>query len=629
MHLARVLLTDHPWADVDVERAVIEAAGHELVIGPTEAADSSVIEGLVAESDPSAIITCWARVSAKAVTSPTDLKVVARMGVGLDNIDVQVATERGAWVTNVPDYCVAEVSDHAVALMLSAVRGIAPLDRAVKARGWHVPDYVPPRLSEMVVAIIGYGRIGQATAAKLRAFGCKILVHSTRPIEATDGLESATIAQIHARADVIILHVPLTASTGNMIDRTFIASCARRPLIVNASRGGLIDNAALIWGLDQGLLRGAALDVVDGEPAPPVEVISRPDVIATPHIAYLSDASLIELRRRACEEVVRVLAGREPLNPCNEPSSRVDNEKLVGGVSSDIRLVEGANGPEVVKIALPKLKVAADWYSDPARSAVEVRALRVARELLGDGAVPDVLWVRPDEHSFAMSMIDPRFQNWKQELLAGHVELDSALAAGRMLGRLHSASATRADLAVDFDDRSFFQELRIDPFFESVAIKLPHLAGSIRAVAAAMMERRIALVHGDFSPKNILADKSDVVILDFEVTHWGDPRFDIGFCLSHLLLKAARTNADSSHLYAAATTFLDGYAETGLAGLEDADLGRITACLMLARTDGVSPVDYLDEGSTTMARASAEELLRSSDADVRSHIVHVSGVRPS
>ena len=618
--MVRVVLTDHPWADVDVERSIIEGAGHELIVGPMEAADMSFIDEIVERANPEAILTCWARVGAKAVSAPDRLAIVARIGVGLDNIDVQAATDRGAWVTNVPDYCIDEVSDHAIALMLGGVRGIVSLDRAVKAKGWHVPEYVPPRVSELTVGVLGYGRIGRATARKLRALGCAVLAYDPGGPSLSDGVMPATLEEVQARADVIILHMPLLPATQGIVGRDFISACAKRPLIINVSRGGLIDNDALLWGLDQGLLRGAGLDVVDGEPAPPKELLERPEIVITPHIAYSSDASLLELRRRACEEVVRVLAGEPPEQPCNKPVASASGSELPGGVSSDIRIVEGADGPQVVKTALDKLKVEADWFSDPARSMVEVRALSFARRLLGEGAVPEVLWSRPDEHSFAMSLVDTRYRNWKQELLAGHVDQETARAVGKLLGTLHGSSAAIVEVAADFDDRSYFHDLRIEPFFERVAAKMPSIAAEIRSIADGIWNRRSALVHGDFSPKNILADGSEVVLLDWEVAHWGDPRFDLGFCLSHLILKALRGTADRQVLLEAARNVLDGYEEAAARAIEDADLARVTACLMLARTDGASPVDYLDEAATERVRRTARTILENPGEGIRGHI---------
>jgi D-3-phosphoglycerate dehydrogenase len=230
-------------------------------------------------------------------------------------------------VTNVPDYCVEEVSDHAIAMLLSHWRGVTAFDRDAKRGVWHPASANLKRTRNMTVGIIGYGRIGANTARKLaQGFGARVLVTSPTLLvthgsgsELAPQVTVANIATLQAQADAIILHLPLTGESQHLIDSEFLSALKRKPLLINVSRGGLIDNAALIHALDVGLLCGAALDVVEGEPSPPDEVIGRADVIATPHVAFSSDASLLELRQRCCEEVVRVLRGQVPHHPCNAP----------------------------------------------------------------------------------------------------------------------------------------------------------------------------------------------------------------------------------------------------------------------------------------------------------------------
>jgi D-3-phosphoglycerate dehydrogenase len=182
----------------------------------------------------------------------------------------------------------------------------------------------------MTVGVIGYGRIGATTARKLsQGFGAKVLVTSPTLLvtqgsgsELAPNVTVASIETIQAQADAIVLHLPLTDDSQQLVDRAFLSALKRNPLLINVSRGGLIDNAALIHALDSGLLSGAALDVVEGEPSPPDEVIGRADIIVTPHVAFSSDASLLELRQRCSEEVVRVLRGQAPHHPCNKPEHR-------------------------------------------------------------------------------------------------------------------------------------------------------------------------------------------------------------------------------------------------------------------------------------------------------------------
>lgn len=604
----RVVLTDHPWPDVDLEREIFADAGFELVAGPEQAGSADEIEALIHKADPIAILTCWGQVSAAAISRPSALAVVARLGVGLDNIAVAVATARGAWVTNVPDYCVGEVSDHAIGLLLAHYRGICRLDAATKASGWAPDGANLERVADLTVAIIGYGRIGRETGRKLAAFGCRILAVSREDLPAEDPAEKVDVAAAQAQADVIILHAPLTPETAHMVDEAFLSSCKRRPLLINVSRGGLVDNDALVAALEDGRLRGAALDVVDNEPAPPADVTTRADIIVTPHVAFASTASMIELRRRACQEAVRVLQGQRPLHPCNQPASIASTTPLDGGVASDISIVNTPSGPIVVKQALAKLRVAADWFSDPARSATEVAAIDAFADLIGPENVPEIVWVAPEDNSFAMRLVDPRLRNWKKDLLSGTVDLQTAAAAGKLLGRVHKRSMAREDLRQRFADWTYFHELRIDPFFLRVAERLPDCGHAIRATINAMEQRRIALVHGDYSPKNILADGADIVVLDFEVAHWGDPHFDIAFCVSHLVLKSLRRDANTADLAVAAQTFLTSYQSEG--PLVDGEhLAHVVGCLMLARLEGSSPVDYLADLDAMQAKQIALALL--------------------
>jgi D-3-phosphoglycerate dehydrogenase len=563
------------------------------------------IELLVRQVDPIAILTCWAQVSKVAIQFPSRLAIVARLGVGLDNVAVDAATMRGAWVTNVPDYCVSEVSDHAIALLLTHYRGIARLDALAKKNGWQTNSTDLERIGDLTVAIIGLGRIGRQTARKLTAFGCRILALARGAEDVAPNVTFTDMAQIHAQADVIILHAPYNAKSSRLIDRAFLTGCRRKPLLINVSRGGLVDNDALLEALNAGQLRGAALDVIDGEPAPPLSLIQHPSVIVTPHIAFASRAAVDELRRRACEEVVRVLQGNRPLHPCNQP---ISGTPLDGGVASDIRIVEGRSGPEVIKRALPKLKVAADWFSDPARSSIEVAAIGAFVDLIGAKVVPEVLWSRPEENLFSMRLVDPRLRNWKKDLLNGRVDVRTAIRAGELLGQVHTRSANRTDLRTRFADTRYFEELRIEPFFLRVAAADRALGDAIEGIVAGMGQRKSALVHGDYSPKNILADGSDVVILDFEVTHWGDPRFDVALCLSHLILKTQRHSATSFAVRQAITSFIAGYRAHGPSVL-DRDLVQITGCLLLARLEGASPVDYLADIDIPYVRSLAAMMI--------------------
>lgn len=316
--MAIVFQTDRAWPDDSIERSVIEAAGHRLVAGSPTPAAPEAIEASIAAHDPQAIMTCWAEVSAAAVNRPRDLRIVQRIGVGLDNIAVAAATARGAWVANVPDYCADEVSDHAIAMLLDWARGTVAFDRDVKSGRWDPANARLRRVADLTVGIVGYGGIAQRTVAKLRAFGCTLLVHRASS-RAAEGARVVSLADLLAASDVVILHAPLTPATRHLIDADRLALFRVGAFLINVSRGPLVDNDALLAAIEGGRLSGAGLDVIEGEPDPPRALVERPEVIVTPHVAFSSEASLAELRRRSAEEVVRVLAGERPHHPCNRP----------------------------------------------------------------------------------------------------------------------------------------------------------------------------------------------------------------------------------------------------------------------------------------------------------------------
>ena len=307
-----VFITDYAWPDISIERDIIEGAGFKLIAGPSKPASSEAITALVVEHQPAAIMTCWAPVSAQAIASSKPLKVVARLGVGLDNIAVDAATQRGIWVTNVPDYCVEEVSDHAVGMVLTWARGLLSFDRDVKAGQWNPASAKLRRASTLTVGILGFGQIGRRTAQKLQGFRARVLGYSRHPDPSDALAEPVSLEELLSRSDVVIIHAPLTNETYHLINRDRIALMKPGALLVNVSRGAVVDTQALIEALESGHLSGAALDVLEGEPQVPAALLSLPNVLITPHVAFSSDASLTELRTSASEEVVRVLRGERP-----------------------------------------------------------------------------------------------------------------------------------------------------------------------------------------------------------------------------------------------------------------------------------------------------------------------------
>ncbi len=314
-----VVITDYAWPDVEIERRVIEGAGFRLVAGPATPASAAEIEALVEQAQPSGILTNWAPVSAKAVGLSRKLRIIGRLGVGLDNIAVDEATRRGIWVTNVPDYCFEEVADHSVGMLLSFTRGLMHFDREVKAGRWEPSTARLRRMSTLTVGIVGYGRIGRSTAQKLNGFGARVLAY-TRSAQAEDGVELVALDELLRKSDAVIVHIPLNAQTKHLINRERLASMKQGAILINVSRGAVVDTNALIEALQSGHLGGAALDVLENEPNVPPALLALPNVMLTPHIAFTSDASLTELRTWASEEIVRVLRGQPPKEGRNQPA---------------------------------------------------------------------------------------------------------------------------------------------------------------------------------------------------------------------------------------------------------------------------------------------------------------------
>jgi D-3-phosphoglycerate dehydrogenase / 2-oxoglutarate reductase len=306
----RVLLTDHPWAGTEIESAVVGDAGYELIEAPPGASPTDLLE---LGGDVVGIITCWSPVPRALITASPDLVAISRLGVGVDNIDLLAAAEHGVTVTRVPDYCVEEVSDHVAALILAWARGISYFDRSIRAGRWE-PGALPlRRVRDLVIGVWGSGNIGMRTAQKMASFGCTML-RDDRHGSASDP-DVVPVAELLERSDVISLHLPLNESTRNIVDASVFGAMRPGSLLVNTGRGGLVDTEALVAALASGRPAAAALDVLPDEPHVPTALMGRDDVLLTPHVGFSSVQSVLELRRRAPEDLVRVLRGEQPHHP--------------------------------------------------------------------------------------------------------------------------------------------------------------------------------------------------------------------------------------------------------------------------------------------------------------------------
>jgi 5-methylthioribose kinase len=282
-------------------------------------------------------------------------------------------------------------------------------------------------------------------------------------------------------------------------------------------------------------------------------------------------------------------------------------------VSSDIWRVDLPDSIVCVKRARPVLAVAAEWRAPVERNESEVAWLKVAAQICPD-AVPRILGHLPDEHLFVMEFLDTdQFPVWKSELSAGRIDEELARQTGAVIGSIHSQTAGDRMIAERFATDALFHSLRIEPYIEATAAAQPELAPRLHELAERTANTRLALVHGDISPKNILSGPRGPVVLDAECAWYGDPAFDVAFCLTHLLLKCLWVPGLSDGFMRSARNFLAAHAETidwERADDFDSRVATLLPALLLARVDGKSPVEYLTGPTDQEAvRAFARELL--------------------
>lgn len=313
-------------------------------------------------------------------------------------------------------------------------------------------------------------------------------------------------------------------------------------------------------------------------------------------------------------DLVSVLSGMGLLAPGESAAVR----PLTGGVSSDIAVVTTSGGRRFcVKRALPQLRVATVWQAPVARNAAEAQWIRtVAR--WQPGAVPTLLAEDAAHGLFAMAFLPPETHPvWKAELLAGTADAGFAAVVGQALGAIHSRSAAEPELEQAFDNEATFEPIRIEPYLRATARAHPDLSDWFEALAQRTLATRRALVHGDVSPKNILHGPQGPVFLDAECACWGDPAFDLAFCLNHLLLKGAHRPGRRDAYLACFSALADGYLRQVTwepASEVERRCADLLPALLLARVDGRSPVEYLDEGQQGRVRAAARALLRAGPA---------------
>jgi D-3-phosphoglycerate dehydrogenase / 2-oxoglutarate reductase len=316
--MARFLIavTDSPFPSLDPAKAALARVDPELRMAKSASAEDI----LAAARDADAILVTYAKLPGELLRQLTRCKAIGRFGLGVDNIDIPAAAALGISVTYVPDYCMQEVSDHAMALLLATARKVPLSNKLVQSGRWEVPPIVPiHRLSGRVLGLVGFGNIPRALAPKARAFGLRVVTHD--PYVSPDVLSAAGVAGVSfdrllEMSDFVSIHAPLMPATRGLFNADVFHKMKKGAVLINTARGPLVDEAALIAALDTGQLGGAALDVVTTEPlTKDSKLLGRDNVILTPHTAFYSVEALEELQTKCAADVARVLSGEQPVYP--------------------------------------------------------------------------------------------------------------------------------------------------------------------------------------------------------------------------------------------------------------------------------------------------------------------------
>jgi D-3-phosphoglycerate dehydrogenase len=311
----RVLITDYAWPDLDIERSLL--AEHDIELVVAEQKDVASLARLAADCD--AIMTNWAKTPAEVIGAAKNCRIVARLGIGIDNIDVAYCTEKGIPVTNCPDYCLIEVAEHALALIFALGRKVAFYHHEAKQGRYDLrAGAVLRRMEGQTLGIVGLGNIGAVLARKALAVGFKVLASTRSGKSRLPDVPIVPLDELLAQSDYVSLNLPATEQTRKSFGAAQFAKMKPTAYLINTARGALIDEDALFAALEQGQLAGAALDVQDPEPPDLNRPLFRHErVIVTPHAAFVSEESLADLRRRVAQQVIDRLEGRTPENIVN------------------------------------------------------------------------------------------------------------------------------------------------------------------------------------------------------------------------------------------------------------------------------------------------------------------------
>jgi D-3-phosphoglycerate dehydrogenase / 2-oxoglutarate reductase len=311
-----IAVTENIFPTLDPAKAALARLNPTLRIAKSTSADDI----LEVARDADAILVTYAKLPRELIMQFTRCKAIGRFGLGVDNIDLPACKEKGIAVNYVPDYCIHEVSDHAVALLLALIRKIPLSNKVVQAGRWEMPVVVPiRRIQGTVLGLLGFGNIPRLVAPKAKAFGMKVIAfdpYAKAELFKTAGVESVDFDTLLKTSDYISVHAPHTPQTRGIVNADAFAKMKKGAYIVNTARGPLIDEPALIAALDSGQIGGAALDVVAVEPlAKDSPLLGRDNVIITPHTAFYSIEALDELQSKCASDVARVLSGEKAVYP--------------------------------------------------------------------------------------------------------------------------------------------------------------------------------------------------------------------------------------------------------------------------------------------------------------------------
>jgi len=313
----RVAVADSPFPTLDPAREVLSKIGADLRLA-SEPTPEAILR---VATDADALLVTYAKITAEMIQTLTRCRIISRFGIGVDNVDLAAATSAGIVVTRVPDYCIDEVSDHTLALLLALARKIPFANAQVHAGGWEMSAVVPiHRLRGRVLGLAGFGRIPQLVAPKAKSFGLRVIAHDPyvpAEIFARAGVEAVEFAQVLELSDFVSVHTPLLPETRGLFGAEAFRQMKPTAYLINTARGPIVDELALARALDAGHLAGAALDVMAPEPPVSSPLVGRANVILTPHTSFYSEESLVDLQVKAAEEVTRVLTGHAPRNPVN------------------------------------------------------------------------------------------------------------------------------------------------------------------------------------------------------------------------------------------------------------------------------------------------------------------------